>query len=76
MAAKFKKGDAVRQVQSAPVRGTVQGFGLDQETGDVTVRVGWVDAEGHVGEVFLPLDHLEEDPDAAAETVDSAEPTD
>jgi hypothetical protein len=58
----FKRGEPVRQVQPAPVRGTVQGFGLDQETGEVTVKIGWVDADKHVHEVYLPLDHVEADP--------------
>lgn len=42
----FKRGDKVVQVIQAPVEGTVGGFSLDQETGDVLVRVDWTDEAG------------------------------
>lgn len=46
--AKFKKGDVVRQVMPPPVTGTVVGYSVDQETGDVQVRIEWSekDADG------------------------------
>lgn len=46
MAFKFKKGDPVSQVVAAPIVGNVAGFDLDQETGDVSVKVEWTDADG------------------------------
>ena len=44
----FKKGDEVVQIHSAPIQGTVSGFALDQETGDVQVLVQWTDGDGVV----------------------------
>ena len=43
--AKFAKGAAVRQVVPT-VEGTVMGYSVDQETGEVMVLVEWVDASG------------------------------
>lgn len=45
--AKFKKGDAVQQAQPTPLKGAVLGFAVDQETGDVVVKVGYKDADGN-----------------------------
>ena len=42
----FKNGDKVVQVIPAPISGTVVGFALDQETGEVHVRVQWDDEAG------------------------------
>jgi len=50
MASKFKKGDQVQQVMPAPVSGTVDGFMVDQETGDLLVHV--VDASGETPRYF------------------------
>lgn len=38
--AKFKKGDAVEQIV-VPITGTVGGFQVDQESGDVLVLVNY-----------------------------------
>jgi hypothetical protein len=54
----FKKGDAVKQVLPAPVVGTVEGFGLCQETGEVTMRVVSVDADGAAHERYFKQDEL------------------
>lgn len=43
----FKKGDAVVQVVPAPIEGTVEGFALDQDTGEVKILVQYDDAEGN-----------------------------
>jgi hypothetical protein len=43
--ATFKKGDAVRQVVAAPIVGTVVGFDIDQQSGDVQLLVEWNDGE-------------------------------
>lgn len=48
MSSKFKKGDQVVQVIPAAIVGTVAGFSLCQETGDVSVAVEYTDAEGVV----------------------------
>ena len=42
----FKKGDKVEQVLPAPITGTVAGFDVDQETGDVLVRIEWTAEDG------------------------------
>ncbi len=42
----FKKGAKVTQVVTAPISGVVDGFAVDQETGEVLVRVSYTnDAE-------------------------------
>lgn len=43
--ANFVKGQKVTQVV-APIQGTVEGFQVDQETGELQVLVGWVDGNG------------------------------
>jgi hypothetical protein len=48
--AKFKKGDAVRQILPVPVVGTVDSFAVDQETGDLQVKVTTPDGERHFTE--------------------------
>ena len=42
----FNKGQKVVQVLPAPIEGTVTGFALDQENGEVIVQVTSVDADG------------------------------
>ena len=44
----FKKGDAVVQIVPAPIEGTVEGFALDQDTGEVKILVQHTDADGNV----------------------------
>lgn len=44
----FKKGDSVTQVLPAPIKGTVDGFALNQDTGEVKVLVSYTDSEGNV----------------------------
>lgn len=43
--ANFKKGDAVVQIVQ-PISGTVEGFQVDQESGELQVLVSWVDDSG------------------------------
>jgi len=43
----FTKGQTVTQVLPAPIEGTVGGFSLDQETGEVLVLVNFTDADGN-----------------------------
>jgi hypothetical protein len=43
----LKKGDAVVQVVPAPIEGVVDGFALDQDTGEVKVLVAYTDADGN-----------------------------
>lgn len=43
----FKKGDEVVQIVPAPIEGTVEGFALDQDTGEVKVLVEYTDADGN-----------------------------
>lgn len=64
--AKFKKGDAVRQIMAEPMAGVVAEYAVDQTTGDVQTRVEWTDAEGHVHSRFFREEHLEAAPDAEA----------
>lgn len=49
----IKKGDAVVQIQPAPIKGTVTGFGLCQETGGVSVKVEYTDAAGEKHERYF-----------------------
>jgi hypothetical protein len=51
MAAKFSKGQKVQQVVK-PIEGEVQGFQVDQETGDLQVLVAWEDDEGQHSRYF------------------------
>jgi hypothetical protein len=48
MAVKFPRGTVVRQIVQAPVEGTVEGFSVDIETGELQVLVQWTDASGEV----------------------------
>lgn len=42
----FTKGTKVEQVMPAPITGVVTGYAVDQETGEVDVRVEWQDEDG------------------------------
>jgi len=55
----FKKGDKVAQIQAAPVQGVVAGFDIDQESGDVQVRVEWPNEDGGMHVRHFPQDQLE-----------------
>lgn len=41
-----KKGDTVRQIMPKPVEGTVTEYNVCQNTGVVSVKVEWPDADG------------------------------
>lgn len=49
--AKFAKGTPVKQIV-APIEGTVEGFQVDQESGDLQVLVAWTDADGEHSRYF------------------------
>ncbi len=57
--AKFKKGDTVRQKMSAPIVGTVGGYSVDGETGDVQILVQWTDADGNMESTYFTEDQVE-----------------
>ena len=59
--AKFKKGDAVRQVMPAPIVGVVERYDVDQETGDVQILVTSpdVDGDGNAESRYFKEDQLE-----------------
>jgi len=59
MSTPFKKGDAVRQIVTV-VHGTVAGFSVDQETGDVQHLVEWAEGE-EVKSRYFTADQLEAD---------------
>lgn len=54
----FKKGDKVIQVLQAPIEGVVDGFALDQNTGEVTVLVEYTNASGEVHQRYFHADEL------------------
>ncbi len=54
----FKKGESVTQVIPAPIVGTVTGFSVDQEMGNVLVKVEWPDADGSTHEKFFAESEL------------------
>lgn len=54
----FTKGQAVTQVLPAPITGTVAGFSLDQENGEVLVLVSYTDAEGNVQSRYFKQSEL------------------
>lgn len=64
--AKFKKGDRVRQIMPAPFTGKIDNFTVDQETGNVQIRVTNKDENGDKNRRFFLEDQLELDPDAPA----------
>ena len=41
----FKKGEKVTQVQPKAIAGVVEGFAVDQETGELNVRVAYADEQ-------------------------------
>ena len=43
----FTKGQAVAQVQAAPIEGVVESFAFDPNTANITVLVSYKDAEGN-----------------------------
>lgn len=59
MPAAYAKGAPVRQVQTAPIVGTVVGFHVDQETGDLQYLVEWTDAAGEVRSRYFTAEQLQ-----------------
>jgi hypothetical protein len=55
----FSKGQPVTQVLPEPVKGTVAGFSVDQETGVLQVQVEWIDADGHTHARYFKPDELQ-----------------
>jgi hypothetical protein len=58
MASAFKKGDVVRQVMPAPIEGTITGFHVDQETGEVQFCVEHV-VDGETRQRYFEAGDLE-----------------
>ena len=57
--ATFPKGSAVEQIV-APIKGVVEGFSVDQETGALQVLVSWTDAaSGEVHSRYFTEDQLQ-----------------
>lgn len=56
--AQIKKGDVVRQIVKV-VEGTVDGFQVDQETGDLQVLVVWSDEGGETQSKYFKADEVE-----------------
>lgn len=56
----FKKGDTVIQILQAPIEGTVAGFSLDQDTGEVKVLVAYKDANGDSHQRYFKASELNE----------------
>lgn len=42
----IKKGDTVRQILPAPIVGVVEEYVVCQQSGEVSVKVVWPDADG------------------------------
>lgn len=42
------KGTKVTQIVQAPIKGEIAGYNVDQETGDLLLKVEWDDADGSV----------------------------
>jgi hypothetical protein len=55
--AQFKKGDSVVQVVE-PIKGTVDGFQVDQENGGLLIHVSWKDADGNPCGKYFDEAHL------------------
>lgn len=47
----FPKGTQVEQIVN-PIKGTVTGFSVDQETGEVQILVEWTDTDGDHSRYF------------------------
>ena len=62
----FVQGEAVTQVLPNPIQGTVLGFGFDPNTGNVTVLVGYKDADGNDQQRYFQQNELEATPVAAS----------
>lgn len=55
----FAKGKKVTQILPPPIQGTVDGFSIDQESGEVTVRVSYEDADGNQHERYFKESELQ-----------------
>ena len=56
----FKKGDVVRQVVPV-VRGAVESYQVDQETGELQLLVTWTDETGEPQAKYFKASELEAD---------------
>jgi len=63
----FVQGEAVTQILPPPIQGTVLGFGFDPNTGNVTVLVGYVAADGTQQQRYFEQSELEATPVVAVE---------
>jgi hypothetical protein len=55
----FTQGQAVTQVLPSPIKGNVVGFGFDPNTGNVTVLVSYLDADGNEQQRYFQQSELE-----------------
>lgn len=56
--ANLPKGTQVQQIVT-PISGTVEGYQVDQETGDVQYLVTWTDADGDECSRYFKADEIE-----------------
>ena len=57
----FVQGQSVVQILPAAIKGTVEAFGFDQNTGNVTVLVAYVDSEGNAQQRYFQQSELAAD---------------
>ena len=55
----FVQGQAVKQILPAPIEGTVDAFGFDPNTGNITVLVSYKDAEGNDQQRYFNQSEIE-----------------
>lgn len=60
----FVKNEEVIQIVPPPIQGKVLGFGFDQDTGNVTVLVGYTAADGSTHQRYFQQSEIESTPSA------------
>lgn len=64
----FRKGDKVIQILPDPIVGEVDSFSVDQETGDVQIKVVWIDNDGVQHARFFVESEVEATPERLADS--------
>ena len=59
MAVKFKKGEAIQQVITSQIKGTVAGFHVDPETGELQFLVEYTNENGEPASRYFNEDQIE-----------------